>query len=236
MHVDFTEERRWKRVAAREFAYQVVEWHLASLSDRARRMVGGRGWGESNDVPIPGRRDRIDEDGDMDAEMDGGAEAGAEAEGDAEAAAEADAEDAVEAMGGSAEDDVEMLVQPEAEDDEAGGEAGKVLETMFDKDTQEEEQEQEEGKDKEKENGEEDATGGDADEALVSAEVKKEEDEPMGEDADAEGEEDAEGDADAEGEEDADGEVDAEGEEEVPADGVVGLEGGSKSIAARGSC
>ncbi|ODN97394.1 hypothetical protein L198_03958 [Cryptococcus wingfieldii CBS 7118] len=54
MRTDFSEERRWKVVQAREFAYEVVEWHLASSDERKALMVGGRGWGESNKVPIPG--------------------------------------------------------------------------------------------------------------------------------------------------------------------------------------
>jgi chromatin modification-related protein VID21 len=54
MRVDFAEERRWKRLAAREFAYQVVEWHLATIEEKARSMVGGRGWGQSDSVGIPG--------------------------------------------------------------------------------------------------------------------------------------------------------------------------------------
>ena len=45
MRLDFAEERRWKRVLAREFAYQVVEWHLSSPRDKASLMVGGIGWG-----------------------------------------------------------------------------------------------------------------------------------------------------------------------------------------------
>lgn len=44
MSVDFTEERRWKRVLAREFAYQIVEWHLSTPDDKAAMMVGERGW------------------------------------------------------------------------------------------------------------------------------------------------------------------------------------------------
>lgn len=54
MRTDFAEERRWKVVEAREFAYQVVEWHLASPEEKKALMVGGRGWGECRNVPIPG--------------------------------------------------------------------------------------------------------------------------------------------------------------------------------------
>lgn len=54
MRTDFAEERRWKVVMAREFAYQAVEWHLSNTESKASRMVGGRGWGKCNDVPIPG--------------------------------------------------------------------------------------------------------------------------------------------------------------------------------------
>jgi chromatin modification-related protein VID21 len=55
MRTDFAEERRWKIVEAREFAYQCVEWHLAKPDEKASLMVGGRGWGACNGVPIPGR-------------------------------------------------------------------------------------------------------------------------------------------------------------------------------------
>lgn len=54
MRTDFAEERRWKVVEAREIAYQVVEWHLASPEEKKTLMVGGRGWGECRNVPIPG--------------------------------------------------------------------------------------------------------------------------------------------------------------------------------------
>ena len=54
MRADYAEERRWKRVLAREFAYQAVEWHLSSPEEKLKLMVGGRGWGESRDLPIPG--------------------------------------------------------------------------------------------------------------------------------------------------------------------------------------
>lgn len=45
MRLDFAEERRWKRVLAREFAYQIVEWHLSTPADKAAMMVGEQGWG-----------------------------------------------------------------------------------------------------------------------------------------------------------------------------------------------
>jgi len=54
MRADFTEERRWRVVEACEFAHQIVEWHLSSSEEQADLMVGGRGWGSSNDIPIPG--------------------------------------------------------------------------------------------------------------------------------------------------------------------------------------
>ncbi|BEI82084.1 hypothetical protein CcaverHIS002_0212440 [Cutaneotrichosporon cavernicola] len=64
MQVDFSEERRWKRVVAREFAYQAVEWHLSSPGEKAELMVGGRGWGACKDIAVPGRTeaDKIAED------------------------------------------------------------------------------------------------------------------------------------------------------------------------------
>ncbi|KAK4687612.1 chromatin modification-related protein VID21, partial [Tremellales sp. Uapishka_1] len=62
MRVDFAEERRWKRVEAREFAYQVVEWHLSNPEGKRRLMVGHRGWGESTHLPIPGHSGRMVED------------------------------------------------------------------------------------------------------------------------------------------------------------------------------
>ena len=54
MRTDFAEERRWMMVEACEFAIQVVEWHLTPLKERGKLMVGGRGWGESNAIAIPG--------------------------------------------------------------------------------------------------------------------------------------------------------------------------------------
>ena len=52
MRLDFAEERRWKRVLAREYAYQVVEWHLSSPRDKASLMVGGIGWGARRHTPV----------------------------------------------------------------------------------------------------------------------------------------------------------------------------------------
>lgn len=57
MRSDFSEERRWKRVEAVEFVYQIALWHLKRPDEKASLMVGGRGWGRSNDTPIPGRAD-----------------------------------------------------------------------------------------------------------------------------------------------------------------------------------
>ena len=54
MRTDFAEERRWKVVLSRELAYQVVQWYLSRADEKAEGMVGGRGWGQSKDVPIPG--------------------------------------------------------------------------------------------------------------------------------------------------------------------------------------
>ncbi len=197
MRTDYAEERRWKIIEAREFAYHVVEWHLSRPRERAQLMVGGRGWGECNEVPVPGHYGRMREK-DVPAE--------------------------------SAEDDVEMLVgQADAEEAEGTAERGFGM----------------------------DATGAEvlknilanlADEGLDAArgagkanavkEEQAEDDDAMGEEVDAEGEEDAQGepenaavpaDVDAEGE--ADGEMDAEGEMDVddqPAgsgQGVIGLEG-----------
>lgn len=53
MRLDYAEERRWKRVLAREFAYQVVEWHLSTPADKAAMMVGERGWGMHKREPTP---------------------------------------------------------------------------------------------------------------------------------------------------------------------------------------
>jgi chromatin modification-related protein VID21 len=92
--VDFAEERRWKVGIAREFAFQCVEWHLASEEEKASLMVGGRGWGEANGESIPGNR-KQQTSMDLDERMSDGAAA-----------------DAVD----EAEDDVEMLVQPEGEE------------------------------------------------------------------------------------------------------------------------
>jgi chromatin modification-related protein VID21 len=44
MRLDFAEERRWKRMVAREFAYQVVEWHLSSPKAKAELMITRNGW------------------------------------------------------------------------------------------------------------------------------------------------------------------------------------------------
>jgi chromatin modification-related protein VID21 len=50
MRLDYAEERRWKRMLAREFAYQVVEWHLSSPEDKAALMVGSRGWSSPQSI------------------------------------------------------------------------------------------------------------------------------------------------------------------------------------------
>ncbi|WVO13268.1 hypothetical protein L204_100881 [Cryptococcus depauperatus] len=100
MRADFAEERRWKFVEAREFAYQIVEWHLASEEVRASMMVGGRGWGKFNDTSISGSSNRK---------------------------REVEVEERQKAM--AEDEDVEMLVgQGDLTDGE--GEAGKVLESI----------------------------------------------------------------------------------------------------------
>jgi len=58
MRLDFAEERRWKRVLAREYAYQIVEWHLSTPSAKAEMMVGGIGWATRKYAPEPKVKER----------------------------------------------------------------------------------------------------------------------------------------------------------------------------------
>lgn len=67
MQADFKEERRWKIVLAQEMAVEVRRWHKANDVDRAKMMVGGRGWGRNRHSVR-----RRDEDGmDVDRDEDG---------------------------------------------------------------------------------------------------------------------------------------------------------------------
>jgi hypothetical protein len=68
MQADFKEERRWKIVLAQEMAQEVRRWHKASDVDRARMMVGGRGWGHKryHNERRDGSGDGMDVDEDAD--------------------------------------------------------------------------------------------------------------------------------------------------------------------------
>ena len=172
MRTDFAEERRWKFVEAREFAYQCVEWHLASEEEKAEMMVGNRGWGSRKDARIS---DRMASD-----------------------RATADTMD-IDPSATTAEDDVEMLIQPDADDleseapaaaDHAQATGAEVLEEIMPDSTEPKEE-----------------PGVDTDAAETTI---------------ADAERDADGEADAEGEVDAEGEADADGEVE---EDVIGLDG-----------
>lgn len=70
MRLDFAEERRWKIVLAREFAFQIVEWHLSSPEEKALLMVGERGWASRpRDTENLARRPAHEDQADVD--MDG---------------------------------------------------------------------------------------------------------------------------------------------------------------------
>lgn len=162
-------------------------------------MVGGRGWGEANGESIPGKR-KQQTSMDLDERMSDGAAA-----------------DAVD----EAEDDVEMLVQPEGEDmeenalaDQAQPSSAEVLDEIMP-------EKPEEGATSTKDR----KAAPTETEENAEPQVKVEESEERNAegDGDAEGEVDAEGEADADGEMDAEGEEDAEGEVEF-GEATVGLD------------
>lgn len=153
MRTDFAEERRWKFVQAREFAYQCVEWHLASAEEKASLMVGGRAWGARVEAPRGDTAQPVEQ---------------------------------------SAEDDVEMLIQPEDDDTTASVDPAQPTGTQV------------------------------LDEIMADPPdpvVKQEREEIAIEAPPVEiGEEDADGEADADGEDDAEGEAEdgVVGLEDIP--------------------
>ncbi|KAK6907275.1 hypothetical protein I203_101265 [Kwoniella mangroviensis CBS 8507] len=177
MRVDFNEERKWKLIQAREFAYQVVEWHLSTEEEKAKLMVGNRGWGKSNDQPIPGHSGNRETNIQIDGQQGQGQ---------------------LEVPNTSAEDDdVEMLIGREedspAEEGVAGAEVLESIDEMKevqDEVVKKENEDVEMGEDADAD-GEEDADGEPDDGGTADAD---------GEEEDAEGEEDVEGEAEDVGE------------------------------------
>jgi chromatin modification-related protein VID21 len=221
MRLDFAEERRWKRVLAREFAYQVVEWHLSSPRDKASLMVGGIGWGarrvlaakpkpktNGKAAPVIKDKDSAEDDVAMDQEAEEENTGGQVLEEimprrptrGRKPKRRADAEEDVTPEPGSTkEEDVEMDIgeaEPSAEPAAKSTEEVPALQP---------------------------AAAEDADKPISANSVPK-----ADADADAEGEADADGEADAEGEVDAQGEDDGESADVV--DGVIGLGGKSTPI------
>ena len=222
MRLDFAEERRWKRVLAREFAYQVVEWHLASPRDKASLMVGGIGWGarrrasasnpksKTNGKPAPEIKDKEPAEDDV--------------------AMEEETEE--ENTGGQVLDEIMPRRASRGRKSKRRTDAEEDL-TPAPESTK--------GEDVEMDNGEAEpsaepaaesteevpalqpAAAEDADKPISANSVPK-----ADADADAEGEADADGEADAEGEVDAQGEDDGESADVV--DGVIGLGGKSTPI------
>ena len=219
MRLDFAEERRWKRVLAREFAYQVVEWHLSSPRDKASLMVGGIGWGVRRaSAPEPRSMTNgksVPEIQDKESERD-------------DVAMEADAEE--ENTGGQVLDEImprratrgrKPKRRADAEEDltpepESKSETTKDADVAMDGDGDEPAAESTDYAQAPETAVNDDANGG------IPAETDAEPD------ADAEGEVDADGEADAEGEIDAQGEDDGESADVV--DGVIGLGGKSTPV------
>jgi len=215
MRLDFAEERRWKRVLAREFAYQVVEWHLSSPHDKASLMVGGIGWGArpaSATEPKPMTNGKsVPEIQDKESEQD-------------DVAMEADAEE--ENTGGQVLDEIMPRRATRGRKPKRRADAEEDL-------TPEPESKSETTKDADvamdgvgDEHAAESTDDAQAPEAAVNEDASGIPAKPDAEpDADAEGEVDADGEADAEGEIDAQGEDDGESADVV--DGVIGLGGKS---------
>jgi chromatin modification-related protein VID21 len=220
MRLDFAEERRWKRVLAREFAYQVVEWHLSSPRDKASLMVGGIGWGARRALAAKPKSKTngkaASENKDKDSAED-------------DVAMEEEAEE--ENTGGQVLDEIMPRRATRGRKPKRRADAEEDL-------TPEPESKSATAKDADVDMDEEEAepaaeTTDDA--PIPEAAVVEDADKgisaiPSAEpDADAEGEVDADGEADAEGEVDAQGEDDGESADVV--DGVIGL--GGKSIPKR---
>jgi chromatin modification-related protein VID21 len=221
MRLDFAEERRWKRVLAREFAYQVVEWHLSSPRDKASLMVGGIGWGARRALaakPKPKTNGKAaSEIKDKESVED-------------DVAMEEEAEE--ENTGGQVLDEIMPRRATRGRKPKRRTDAEEDL-------TPEPELNPASTKDADVEMDEDEAepTAKIADDAQVpEAAVVENTEKPISAksvpqpdpDADAEGEVDAEGEADAEGEVDAQGEDDGESADVV--DGVIGLGGKSTPI------
>jgi len=221
MRLDFAEERRWKRVLAREFAYQVVEWHLSSSRDKASLMVGGIGWGARRRASASAPKSKTNgtsapEIGDKDSAGDDVA---------------MDDEGAEENTGGQVLDEIMPRRATRGRKPKRRVDAEEDLtpepESTKDADDKMDTGEAEPSVEPAAEPTDEalaphSAAPEDADKPISAKSVSKA-------DADAEGEADA--DADADGEADAEGEVDAQGEDDGESadvvDGVVGLGGKS---------
>jgi chromatin modification-related protein VID21 len=253
MRLDFTEERRWKRVLALEFAIQVVEWHLSSEMDRAQLMVGSKGW--QKDAPRPALaplpRIKIDfqskkrdsdgfyvfaEDGDvyMDSEEEDTRETAPKRTTQKQTRKEdpGDQEDVQDSSG-------EVLDEIMPRRGKRGRARPKRLAEEMDEDHAEEDvpliTESEDPTQPPSASEESEMNSAEIEEVEMAnnspskADVPKTDDTSKDEpiktdtDADAEGEEDAEGEVDAEGELDAQGEDDGGSADIV--DGVIGLEG-----------
>jgi chromatin modification-related protein VID21 len=215
MRLDFAEERRWKRVLAREFAYQVVEWHLSSPRDKASLMVGGTGWGARRRASASKPKSKTN----------GKAASEIKDKESVEDNVAMDEEAEEENTGGQVLDEIMPRRATRGRKPKRRADAEEDL-------TPEPESNPTTTKDADVEMDEDEAEPAAkiADDASIpAAAVVEDADKGISAKPNAEPDADAEGEADADGEADAEGEVDAQGEDDGESadvvDGVIGLGG-----------